>query len=182
MSSSPVPTITTERLRLRQLTDSDADAQFTLELLNDPDFHRYIGDRGVRTLEDARQYILRGPIAMYASHGLGMYCVELKDGTPIGQSGLMRRAELDNVEVGFAYLPQYRGQGYALEAATAAMQWGKESLGLTRILAIATPENHASIKLLEKLGLSKEDVFIFPETNEELALLAWNQKREPNKQ
>ncbi|WP_299598974.1 GNAT family N-acetyltransferase [uncultured Microbulbifer sp.] len=163
----------TERLQLRELTSSDEDAQFTLTLVNDPAFHRFIGDRGVRSLEDARNYLRRGPIAMYRDRGFGMYRVELKDGTAIGQCGLLKRDGLDDVDIGFAFLPEYRGQGYAAEAAQAVMQWGKRDLGLTRIVAIATPENGASIRLLDGLGFRRERMIRLPGSTETLVLLGW---------
>ena len=166
--------LTTERLQLRKLTESDEDAQFTLALVNDPDFHRFIGDRGVRTVDEARRYLLSGPIAMYGTHGIGMFCVERKDGTPIGQAGLMRRDGLDAVDIGFAFLAEYRGQGYAKEAAMAVMDWGKNCLGLDRIVAIAAPDNRKSINLLEKLGLRKESFITLPGSSEELLLMGWN--------
>ncbi|WP_066962718.1 GNAT family N-acetyltransferase [Microbulbifer sp. Q7] len=171
--SCQLPTITTQRLRLRMLNDSEDDARFTLALVNDPDFHRFIGDRGVRTLQDARDYLRRGPIAMYQSHGVGMYCVERKDGTPIGQAGLICREGLDAMDIGFAFLPQYRGCGYAREAAEAVMAWGKTELGLTRIVAIAAPGNTSSIRLLEKLGLHREQTITLPGSEEELLLMGW---------
>lgn len=169
--------LSTERLQLRQLTDSDDDAHFTLALLNDPDFHRYIGDRGVRTLEDARGYNQRGPIAMYRDRGYGMYRVELQDGTPIGQCGLLKRDGLDDVDIGFAFLPEYRGRGYALEAAQAVMNWGESVLALTRIVAIASPDNRASIGLLERLGLRRERMIRLPGGTENLILMGWDAGR-----
>ena len=168
--------LTTERLQLRKLSDSDEDAQFTFALVNDPDFHRFIGDRRVRTVEDARQYLLSGPIAMYGTHGIGMFCVERKDGTPIGQAGLMRRDGLDAVDIGFAFLADYRGHGFALEAATAVMEWGKEQLELKRIVGIASPDNRSSIRLLEKLGLKQEGLATLPGSDEPLLLMGWNQE------
>ncbi|MCK7598294.1 GNAT family N-acetyltransferase [Microbulbifer sp. CAU 1566] len=169
--------LTTERLQLRELTDSDEDARFTLALVNDPDFHRYIGDRGVRTVEQARHYLVQGPITMYRQHGLGMYRVELKDGTPVGQCGLLRRQGLDDVDIGFAFFPEYRGKGYALEAASAVMAWGKQQLGLRRIVAIASPDNRASIQLLENLGLTREGNITLPGDDEELLLMGWTQAK-----
>lgn len=165
--------LTTQRLQMRKLTDSDQDALFTLALVNDPDFHRFIGDRGVRTLEDARGYLERGPLAMYRQHGFGMYCVELKDGTPIGQCGLIRREGLEDIDIGFALLPGYRSSGYAREAAQAVMKWGQQVLGLSRIIAIANPDNNASVRLLEKLGLKAEGHISLPGSDEQLLLLGW---------
>lgn len=165
--------LNTPRLQLRELTDSDDDAHFTLALVNDKDFHRFIGDRGVRTLEDARRYIEKGPRDMYRQHGFGMYRVELKDGTPIGQCGLIQRDGLDDIDIGFAFLPKYRGHGYALEAAQAVMDWGKTKLGLQRIVAITNPDNGNSTRLLEKLGLKKEGLITLPGSDEKILLMAW---------
>ncbi|WP_078084057.1 GNAT family N-acetyltransferase [Microbulbifer mangrovi] len=170
--------IHTPRLRLRELNDSDADAQFTLALVNDPSFHRFIGDRGVRTVEDARSYIERGPRAMYRTQGFGMYRVELEDGTPVGQCGLIRRDGLDDVDIGFAFLPAYRGCGYAFEAASAVMQWGKHTLGLERIVAIVSPENQDSIRLLEKLGLRYERDVTLPGDNNAILLMGWQARED----
>jgi RimJ/RimL family protein N-acetyltransferase len=151
----------TERLVLRRLTA--ADAGFILELLNDPAFVRYIGDKGARTLEDAVRYIEEGPAASYVRHGFGLYCVTLRDGgAPIGISGLVKRGGLDDVDVGFAFLPQYRAQGYAHESARAALRHGYEELGLPRIVAITSPDNHDSMKLLRKLGLRLERMIPLP--------------------
>lgn len=146
---------TTERLTLNAL--SPADAPFILALLNEPSFLRYIGDKGVRTEADAEQYIMQGPMASYERFGFGLYCVRLKEvETPIGICGLLRRDTLPDVDLGFAFLPDYWGKGYALEAAAATLAYGKTALGLTRIVAITAPDNEASIRLLEKLGMRFE--------------------------
>jgi RimJ/RimL family protein N-acetyltransferase len=159
----------TERLVLRRLTA--ADAGFILELLNDPGFIRYIGDRGVRTLADAGRYIEDGPAASYARHGFGLYLVALKDGgAPIGISGLVKREGLDDVDVGFAFLSQYRAQGYARESAQAALRQGYEEFGLPRIVAITAPDNHDSMKLLRKLGLKLERMIQLPGQGQESCL------------
>ncbi len=145
----------TERLVLRRLEPDDA--PFILELLNDPGWLRFIGDRGVRNLEDARAYILKGPVASYARHGFGLYLTVRKtDGAPIGICGLLKREDLPDVEVGFALLPQFCGQGYALEAAAASIAHGRSQLGLKRIAAVTAPGNERSIHLLEKLGFRFE--------------------------
>lgn len=142
----------TPRLALRSIAAGDA--AFILELLNDPAFLRHIGDRGVRTLDDARAYIDKGPGASYARHGFGLWLVERReDGRPIGMCGLLKRDNLDDVDVGFAYLPAYRGQGYAFEAADAVMAHGRRVLGIDRIVAIVSPDNADSIRLLGKIGL-----------------------------
>lgn len=142
----------TQRLVLREFTP--ADAAFVLELLNDPGWIRFIGDKGVRTLDEARAYIGRVPMASYERHGFGLYLVALaQSGVPIGMCGLIKRDTLEDVDIGFAFLPQYCGQGYAYEAACATLAHGKTTLGLARIVAITSPDNHSSIRLLEKIGL-----------------------------
>ncbi|HSD83416.1 MAG TPA: GNAT family N-acetyltransferase [Anaerolineae bacterium] len=145
----------TDRLILRQLSvDDDA---FILELVNDPLWLRFIGDRGVHTLEDARNYILKGPVAMYARLGFGLYLVERKsDGVPLGMCGLIKRDALEDVDLGFAFLPEHRAQGYAYESATAVLAYGQSAFGLKRIVAITSPDNDASAKLLGKLGFTFE--------------------------
>jgi len=141
----------TERLRIRHL--SSADAPFILELLNDPDFIRNIGDRGVRTLEQARQYIQKGPAASYEQHGFGLDLVESKQpGGSVGMCGLLRRNCHPEVEIGFAFVPAARGRNYAFEAGRAVIEYGLRSLQLPRIVALTAPENLASIRVLEKLG------------------------------
>ncbi|RPH44996.1 MAG: N-acetyltransferase [Lysobacterales bacterium] len=145
----------TERLTLRHATT--ADDQFIFELVNDPAFIRNIGDRGVRTLADAERYVLDGPIASYEKYGFGMYVVQLSEsGTPIGLCGFVKRDWLPDVDIGFAFLPQCRSQGYARESASAVRRYGHEVLGLTRIVAIVSPENADSIRLLQKIGLRFE--------------------------
>lgn len=145
----------TARLILRHLNTGDA--PFILALLNEPSFLRYIGDKKVRNLDDARQYILNGPVAMYEKHGLGLYQVELKDThTPIGMCGLLKRDELPEPDIGFAFLPDFWNQGFAFEAAAAVLNDARERLKLNRILAIVKPDNESSIKLLQKLGMEFE--------------------------
>ena len=159
----------TERLSLRRLTPDDA--QFILELLNQPSFLRYIGDKGVRNSEDAIQYIQTGPVASYDRFGFGLYLVELKEsGTPIGMCGLLKRETLADVDVGFAFLPDYWSRGYAFEAAAAVMTYGREVLGLRRIVAITSLDNAASIKLLEKIGLRFERLIKLTEDQPEVRL------------
>ena len=145
----------TERLILRHFNLDDA--PFVLTLLNEPSFLQYIGDKKVRTLDDARQYITNGPRASYERHGFGLYRVELADSnTPIGMCGLLKRDELPDPDIGFAFLPDYWNKGFAFEAATAVLTHAREQLKLHRVLAIVNPDNDASIKLLEKLGLRFE--------------------------
>ena len=147
----------TERLILRHFNPDDA--PFILALLNEPSFLRYIGDKKIRTLEDARQYIANGPVATYARHGFGLYQVELKDThTPVGMCGLLKREELPHPDIGFAFLPDFWNKGFAYEAATAVLTEARERLQLDRILAIVNPDNEASIRLLEKLGFNFEQM------------------------
>jgi RimJ/RimL family protein N-acetyltransferase len=159
----------TDRLILRWLSTDDA--EFILELLNEPSFLRFIGDKGVRTLEDARNYILNGPVDMYNRLGFGLYLTELKEGgIPIGICGLIKRDGLEDVDIGFAFLPRFWAKGYAYEAASAVMAYGKDVLGLKRIVAITSPDNDASRKLLEKLGLRFEHMIRLSEETEEVRL------------
>jgi RimJ/RimL family protein N-acetyltransferase len=146
----------TRRLLLRWITTDDA--PFVLELLNEPSFLRYIGDKGVRTLDDARNYILTGPVASYQRYGFGLYLVLLKEGeVPIGMCGLLKRDTLPDVDVGYALRPAYWSRGYAFEAASATLAHGREAFGLRRIVAITSPDNASSKALLEKLGMRYEE-------------------------
>jgi RimJ/RimL family protein N-acetyltransferase len=159
----------TKRLVLRKLSVDDA--EFVLELLNEPSFLRYIGDKGVRNLDDAGQYIVNGPVASYERNGFGLYLVKLKpNGTPIGISGLVKRDTLPDADIGFAFLPAYWSQGYAFESAAAVMNYAREALGLTRIVAITSPDNDASAKLLGKIGLRFERLIKLSEDGDEVKL------------
>ncbi|MGH6872716.1 MAG: GNAT family N-acetyltransferase [Rhizomicrobium sp.] len=141
----------TERLALRRLARGDEG--FILALLNSPGFIRNIGDRGVRTLDDAWGYIARSAIASYDSNGFGLYRTALKDsGAPIGICGLVKRDGLDAPDLGFAFLEPYWRRGYAVEASRAVLRHARDDLGLTRLLAITAPRNAGSIAVLEKLG------------------------------
>lgn len=159
----------TDRLRLRKL--APADAPFILRLLNEPSWLRFIGDRGVRTLDDAVAYIANGPMAMYESHGFGLYLVELKDdGTPIGMCGILKRDALEDPDLGFALVPEFWSKGYAFEAARATLDYAAGTLGVERVGAIVNPENEASIALLLKLGMRFERVIRLKEDGPELQL------------
>lgn len=154
---SLVALLTTSRLALREL--AEADAPFILQLLNEPSFIRNIGDRGVRSIEDARHYIANGPQASYARFGFGLYLVELGDpSTPIGICGLLKRDHLPAPDIGFAFLPAYWSQGYGIEAAAAVRDYARDALDLPRLLAIVNPLNASSIRLLERLGFSYESL------------------------
>ncbi len=163
----------TERLILRlQTTD---DAPFILELVNDPSWIQFIGDRGVKTGEEAARYIENGAIRMYEQFGFCLYIVAKKeDQTPIGICGFVKRDTLEDVDIGFAFLPDYWGKGYAYEAALAVLAYGLDTLGFNRIVAITTQDNHASAKLLERIGLQFERDIQFSNDSEELRLFSLN--------
>jgi [ribosomal protein S5]-alanine N-acetyltransferase len=166
-----VTILTTNRLTLRRL--DPADAEFMVELLNDPTFLRFIGDKGVRTADDARQYILGGPMASYERNGFGLWLVQLKEsGLPIGMCGLLKRESLPDVDIGFAFLPAYRSQGYAFESASAVLDYGRTEFGLNRIVAITDPENAGSIRVLQKIGMRFERMITVSEGAPEIQLLA----------
>jgi [ribosomal protein S5]-alanine N-acetyltransferase len=155
--SPATPILLTPRLAIRAFTLDDA--PFIVELLNDPGWLKNIGDRGVRTLDDARRYLSDGPIAAGARQGFALWAVLRRDdaiGVPIGMCGLVRREGLDHVDLGYAFLPTGRGQGFAREAAAAVLKHGFERLGLTRIVAITAVDNEASGRVLEAIGMRFE--------------------------
>lgn len=161
----------TERLLLRRF--SAEDAEFILALLNEPSFIQNIGDRNVRTLDDARAYILNGPVASYAKNGFGLYLVLLKEtNESIGMCGLIKREGLEDVDIGYAFLPKFWSRGYAVEAAQAVKAYAKEVAGLKRIVAITDPANEGSVRVLEKLGLRFEKMIRLSEDDIELKLFA----------
>ncbi len=152
VDASPVKILDTERLTLRRMSLDDA--PFILALVSDADFIRFIGDKGVRSLEDARGYITHGALASYDTHGFGLFVVELRETTtPIGICGFVKRDTLPDCDIGYAFLPPYRGQGYVVESASAVLAYGSGVLNMTRVLAITDPENERSIRVLEKIGL-----------------------------
>lgn len=159
----------TDRLILRWLTPDDA--TFILDLLNDPSWLRFIGDRGVRTLYDARNYILTGPMEMYSRLGFGLYLVELKDGRlPVGICGLIKRDSLVDIDLGFAFLSRFQGKGYGFEAAAATLAFGSKELCMQRIVAITSIDNVGSARVLEKIGMKFERTIKLPHDAEELKL------------
>ncbi len=161
----------TERLILRRL--ELADSEFILELLNDPSFLRCIGDKGVRTREDAEEYIQTGPMASYERFGFGLFLTARReDGIPIGICGLLKRESLPDVDVGFAFLPRYWSNGYAFESASAVLSYGRKAFGLTRIVAITSPDNTASMRVLEKLGMTFESMIRLEGDGPEVRLFA----------
>jgi RimJ/RimL family protein N-acetyltransferase len=148
----PMKVLETERLTLQRLTLDDAD--FLLELMNEPGFLKFVADRGLRTTADAAEYISEKILPSYALHGFGFYRVDLRESkTAIGICGLVKREMLEAVDVGFSILKRFGGNGYAYEAAAAVMTYGRTALGLPQILGVTAPDNRASIRLLEKLGL-----------------------------
>jgi ribosomal-protein-alanine N-acetyltransferase len=161
----------TPRLLLRELTADDA--PFILTLLNDPAWLRFIGDRGVRTVDDAAAYIDKGPRASYALNGFGLNLVTLSDsGTAIGICGLIKRDSLPGPDLGFAFLPAYRSQGYAFEAATAVRDFARDHFRLPSLLAIVDPANGPSIRLLEKLGFAFERMMTVPGDDHDVNVFA----------
>jgi [ribosomal protein S5]-alanine N-acetyltransferase len=150
----------TARLVLRRLELSD-DA-FILRLLNEPSWLRFIGDKNVRDLDGARRYLREGPLDMYERCGFGLFRVELKaGGEPIGMCGLLKRDTLVDVDVGYALLPPFWGQGYAYESVAAVLAYGHRNLGLQRIVAITSPDNDSSIRVLDKAGMKFERLLEF---------------------
>jgi RimJ/RimL family protein N-acetyltransferase len=158
----------TLRLGLRQLELSDS--EFILELLNEPAFLQFIGDKGVRNADDAREYLRKGPIDSYGRNGFGLYAACLHDDTAIGICGLVKREGLEDVDIGFAFLSRYRSKGYAAEAAAAVLAHAGQIVGLRRIVAITSPDNWASIAVLEKIGLKFERMIRLTAQDEELKL------------
>lgn len=151
----------TERTVIRELEASDAD--FVNELLNTPKFLKYIGDRKVRTSEDAVEFIENRYRKAYTDHGYGLWAVEISDGTVIGMCGFVKRDSLEWPDLGFAFLPDYEQLGYGTECARAALEYGKTSLGFTRINAITSLDNDASGNLLQKLGFTFSRIIDSPE-------------------
>lgn len=161
----------TERLILRHLTVDDAPLMF--ELWNDPDFIRFVGDRGIRTLDDSRAALEEGALAMYEDVGYGPYRLTLKaSGEDLGICGLFRRENLADPDIGFGLLPAFRQAGYAQEASVAVLGYARDGLGLGRVNAIASMENLRSVQLLEKLGFMYERDVRMPDDDVDIALFA----------
>lgn len=168
--------IDTDRLTLRSLSTDDAD--FILDLLNQPAFIKYIGNRNVRNSIEARTYIENRFLESYQEFGFGMYLVELKkDCTPIGICGFVKRSALPDPDIGFAFLPQYWSQGFAFESATAMLDYGKNVLGFENVLAITSKDNDSSAKLLFKLGFRYERDVKMSEAENEVKLFSRNEKQ-----
>lgn len=161
-SNTPPGTILeTPRLVLREFTHGDG--AFLLRLLNEPSWLRFIGDRGVRTLEDARRYVDDGPRASQAKNGFALWCVVPKEtGQAVGMCGLVRRDALPGPDVGFAFLPESWGKGYAVESAAAVLDHARDVLGMVRVLAITNPDNEPSIRVLERIGMRRDGSIRMP--------------------
>ncbi|MBK8148322.1 MAG: GNAT family N-acetyltransferase [Acidobacteria bacterium] len=176
----------TERLIIREL-DASTDGEFINDLLNQPSFIRYIGDRGVRSAAEASDFIENRYRQSYRDHGYGLYAVDMKEDAElnsesirnpkskiqnraIGICGFVRRVGLEHPDIGFAFLPQYEGRGYAFESASAVLEYGRETLGIERPMAITTFDNENSVKLLGKLGFVFRESVVLPGSDEELNL------------
>ncbi|MCG2420183.1 GNAT family N-acetyltransferase [Aequorivita sp. F47161] len=162
--------IQTERLILREYSINDA--PFVFELMNSEGWLKNIGDRNIKSIEEAESYLEKNYLSNYKKYGYGPFLVSLKeDGSPIGSSGLYKRESLDFPDIGFAFLSQFFNQGYAFEASMAVMKYAKETLKLQTITGITLPTNASSIKLLKKLGLLEVGLFTY-ENGEELLLFS----------
>jgi [ribosomal protein S5]-alanine N-acetyltransferase len=161
----------TERLRVRRLAAEDA--PFVLRLLNEPSFLANIGDRGVRTLDDASRYIEEGPAASHARHGFGLDLVELREtGAAIGMCGLLRRDHLEHPDLGYALLPEHWSRGYAAEVAAGVLAHARDSLGIRWVLAVTSLDNRASIRVLERLGFEFRELVDWPVDGSRVRLFA----------
>jgi len=161
--------IETPRLIIRPFTLEDA--PFILRLLNEPSFIENIADKGVRTLEQAADYLVHGPMRSYAAHGHGLWMVALKEtGTPLGMCGLIKREAFQDIDVGYAFLPEHTSRGYALESVEAVLDFGRRTFGLTRVIALVTPGNARSERLLAKTGFTFEGFVKMDPDPEDVAL------------
>ncbi len=163
--------IKTERLNIREMRL--ADAPFILKLLNDPAFIKYIGDKKVRTIKAANDYITDGPLKSYQKNGYGLFLMEVlseNEKIPAGICGLIKRAELEDTDIGFASLPEFTGKGYGFESASAVLDFAKTKIGLKQVVAIVSPENIISINLLKKLGFQFERMIRLLKEDSEIEL------------
>lgn len=165
------PIVETERLMLRKFTRDDA--KFIVALVNTSGWLQFIGDRNIKTEAQAIAYLESGPLTSYALHGFGLSMVELKhDNIPIGMCGLLKREQLDHPDIGFAFLPEYTGKGYALEMVKATLAFATEQLTIHPVLAIVMPTNTKSTQLLEKVGMKFIKAFKSSQNAEELMLFS----------
>lgn len=171
MKRAARPVIETERLVLTELTPDDAG--FILELLNEPTFIEHIGDKGVKTEEEAHTYLREGPLDSYERHGFGILLTMAKyTRIRLGMCGLVRREGFEDADLGFAFLQRFWSRGYAYEAAAAVLEYAAGTLGLRRVIAMADPDNSQSIRLLEKLGMRYECMVVMPGEESEINLYA----------
>ena len=160
-------TYETERLILKP-TDKE-DGEFIFKIMNTPKYYKYIGDRNIRTLEDAENYITQKMMPQYEKMGFGNFTVTLKsDGSKIGFCGIYARPSLETPDIGFAFFEEYEGKGYAYEASSLLKQLAKDEFGLKKLSGITVEYNHSSRKLLEKLGLKFQKKFFMEGDPEEL--------------
>jgi RimJ/RimL family protein N-acetyltransferase len=168
-----VKPIETERLIIRELIESDA--EFILDLLNQPSFIKYIGDRNVRNVDEAKNFLETRYRKSYEDNGYGLYLVELKENNAsLGICGFVKRDNFQYADIGFAFLPQFKGKGYAFDSASALMKYGEEILGFKEVLAITTQDNDSSGRLLEKLNFKFDELIEMP-NNEVLKLFSWRE-------
>ncbi|MEM9597236.1 MAG: GNAT family N-acetyltransferase [Acidobacteriota bacterium] len=169
-----VHVLDTERLRLVRLS-TDHDLDFIVQQLNEPSFLENIGDRGVRNVDDARRYLLEGPLASYEQFGFGLFLVQLAStGESMGTCGLLKRDSLEDVDIGFAFLPSFWGRGYAVEAAKAVLNYGVKTHGLKRVVGITQPSNAGSIRVLEGIGLRYERMVRMPGEDSDIRLYGYD--------
>lgn len=160
----PTCMILTPRLRLRRLAPhSETDQDFILELLNQDSFIRFIGDRSVRSREDAEHFLREGPDASFERHGFALMGIETRhDHALVGICGLLQRDFLPHPDIGYSLLDRHTGRGYVQEAAAAVLDWAWKNLKAEQIVATTTPDNTASRKVLERLGFRFEGLRVFP--------------------
>ena len=162
-----MPELKTERLEIVELTETDAD--FIFQLMNDSDWIKNIGDRGINTVQDAKRYIIDKLVPAYTEYGFGFHLVKHKsDQKPLGICGIIKRSFLDHADIGFAFLPEYRGKGFAFEACTAIYQFAQQKQAFGQIAAITIPSNTPSIRLLEKMGFTYDKMIEWPDDGEKL--------------
>jgi RimJ/RimL family protein N-acetyltransferase len=161
----------TQRLTLQEFTLEDT--AFIIELLNSPGWLRFIGDRNVKTEQQAADYLRNGPLKSYQQNGYGLSMVETKEGKKsIGMCGIIKRDNLENPDIGFAFLPEFTGKGYGYEIASATLNYARNQLHIPTVWAITLPDNMHSIRLLEKIGLTVSHTFSFPDSEEKLLLFS----------
>ena len=159
----------TKRLQLREA--SIQDAPFIMKLVSEPAWHENISTNSINTLEKASEYIEQKMMAMYKDFGFGLWVIEkLEDSTPVGICGLLQRETLPGIDIGYALLEKYWGNGYAFEATNGCLDYAKNKLNADKVLAITKKENLRSVNLLEKTGFKYESDFSHPGTTEKLAL------------